>query len=306
VNVKEGTRRLALVAGFVGLGAGVFPAHDSFLDLRRQTTQHKEFESLVTSDAFNEEVRKSLQPMSDTSFLDKYEVKAPRNKTETEQLDIVQHPTLGQLAFPKDMPFAERNKVIERLEAKAPKPAPREELPPGFKKKGIDVPTVPQSPYPSLASEIRSTFPGAYKDLSDSEIEQKFSAKVRQSEGPWEEYAASAGVKVRGPDNKLYLFPSRTTKDIAEAYFRKKWANVRPIPGSTTSINAGNIKSVTWASGDFAIEHIETQDGRTLYNRDVPSRWLYLLYASYPLFGFVVPWGAIRTVGWVVLGFQKN
>lgn len=31
-------------------------------------------------------------------------------------LDVVQHPTLGELKFPHDMPFDERNKSIERLE----------------------------------------------------------------------------------------------------------------------------------------------------------------------------------------------
>jgi hypothetical protein len=31
-------------------------------------------------------------------------------------LDVVQHPTLGELKFPKDMPFDERNKSIDRLE----------------------------------------------------------------------------------------------------------------------------------------------------------------------------------------------
>lgn len=165
---------------------------------------------------------------------------------------------------------------------------------------------LPQTTHDNLASQIRSTYPGAYKDLSDSELEEKFSAKVRRAEGAWEEYAASPHVKVRGPDNNLYLFPPGTTKDLAVAYFRKKWDNIRPIPGSTTSINAGNVKSVTWAENGSGISCIETQDGRTLYNKDAPSHWLYLLYASYLLLGFLVPWGAIRTIGWVLLGFQKE
>jgi hypothetical protein len=168
-----------------------------------------------------------------------------------------------------------------------------------------------QSSHASLASEIRSTLAGAYKDLNDSEIEQKFSAQVRKFE-PWEkyssgdklkEYAAEHGgaVKVRGPDNGLYWFPPGTTHDLAVAYFREKWIkwdNIRPIPGSTTPIDVSNVKSVTWSSKDASISYIETQDGRTLYNSEVSSRWFYLLYASYPVIGFLVPWGAIRTVGW--------
>jgi hypothetical protein len=226
VNVKEGTRRLALVAGLLGSCVGIIPARDSFLDLRREVSQRKEFDSLIGSEAFNEGFRNLLQSS--------------------------------------------------------------------------------QSPQPSLAAEIRSTFPKAYEDLSDSEIEQKFSAKVRESEGPWEEHTSSPAVKVRGPDGRLYLFPPGTTKDIAVAYFKKKWANIRPIPGSTTPVNAGNIKSVTWANNDFAVSYIETQDGRTLYNRQARSHWLFLLYACYPLIGFFLPWGAIRAAGWVILGFQRE
>lgn len=38
-----------------------------------------------------------------------------------DQLDTVQHPTLGTLRFPKDMPYQERNEAIKNLEKSAPK-----------------------------------------------------------------------------------------------------------------------------------------------------------------------------------------
>ena len=176
MNVNEGMRRLALVAGFLGLIAGAFASHVALLDFRREIAGDKEFESLVTSDAFN--------------------------------------------------------KQIQHLH-------------------------------------------------------------------PWDEYRAlDEGVSVR------VLPPDR---DYAKPYWSSSYLEGKEVRTSTVPINAGGVKSVTWANvgDDFRILDIETQRGRKLYNFG-HSHWLYLLYSSLPVFGFLVPWGAIRTVGWVILGFQKH
>jgi hypothetical protein len=194
VNVKEGTRRLALVAGFLGLGIGIIPASDKSGEMRKHIEDHQEFESLSKYDP---------------------------------------------------------NRISD------------------------------------LASEIRSAFPESYKDLSDSELAQRFSDKVRRLSVPWETYDASVYTKVRGPDDELYLFPLRTTKEVATAYFR--------------------TKATIYYTKDGVISYIKTPEGRTLYNEAAPSKWsLYLPFGYFPLLGFFVPWGAIRIVGWVVLGFQKH
>jgi len=39
----------------------------------------------------------------------------PREAFGQEELDVVQHPTLGTLKFPKSMPFDERNRLIDEL-----------------------------------------------------------------------------------------------------------------------------------------------------------------------------------------------
>lgn len=39
----------------------------------------------------------------------------------TDRFDFVAHPTLGKLGFPKNMPYEERNKAIDKLEKSAPK-----------------------------------------------------------------------------------------------------------------------------------------------------------------------------------------
>lgn len=39
---------------------------------------------------------------------------------------------------------------------------------------------------------------------------------------------------------------------------------------------------------------------------DPPSRSAYLLPLSFPLIGFVIPWLAIRAMGWVLIGFGSR
>jgi hypothetical protein len=81
---------------------------------------------------------------------------------------------------------------------------------------------------------------------------------------------------------------------------------LHPIPGSTSFVDKGGIKSITWAGSDFSIESIKTQDGRFLYSRNAPSVHMYLLHACWPVLGFLLPWGAIRVIAWVLLGFQQS
>jgi hypothetical protein len=96
MNVKVGIRRLALVIGLVGLVLGIIPASYEFNELNAQMRKQKEFDSLSTSDAVKDAVRRLL--------------------------------------------------------------------------------STPDSP---LASEIRSTFPGAYENRSDADLAGAFSAQVR-------------------------------------------------------------------------------------------------------------------------------
>jgi hypothetical protein len=37
-----------------------------------------------------------------------------------------------------------------------------------------------------------------------------------------------------------------------------------------------------------------------------PSAWNYLWIPLFPLLGFVVPWGVVRMIGWVIAGFAKS
>jgi hypothetical protein len=66
----------------------------------------------------------------------------------------------------------------------------------------------------------------------------------------------------------------------------------------------GAIKTIHWTK-DYGVKSIETEDGQTLYPTTAPNRWLYLLVALFPVFGFLIPWGTIRAIGWVGAGFVQ-
>jgi hypothetical protein len=76
------------------------------------------------------------------------------------QFDAVQHPVLGPLKFPKDMPFEERNESIQRALARQPASQGVPSVPP---QKG------PQPPQPSLASKI---WQRANEPLTMGEVEK--------------------------------------------------------------------------------------------------------------------------------------
>ena len=73
----------------------------------------------------------------------------------------------------------------------------------------------------------------------------------------------------------------------------------------TPEVNKGGIKTIEWGEG-FSVGSIQTDNGQTVYPTPAPSAWLYLWVALFPLFGFFIPWGAIRVIGWVGAGFVAS
>jgi hypothetical protein len=74
-------------------------------------------------------------------------------------------------------------------------------------------------------------------------------------------------------------------------------------PGAS-ELSKGDIKTIQWTK-KYDVESIVTEDGQTLYPTPAPSVWLYLLVALFPVLGFLIPWGAIRAIEWVVAGFVQ-
>ena len=87
---------------------------------------------------------------------------------------------------------------------------------------------------------------------------------------------------------------------------KDRWeANVKSVmPGCC------DIKEITWDTDHIwndqsEIYSIETEDGQNLYPTPAPAASTYLLIALFPILGFLIPWGAIRAIGWVLAGFIR-
>ena len=74
---------------------------------------------------------------------------------------------------------------------------------------------------------------------------------------------------------------------------------------ASSEVNKSGVKTVRW-NKDLGVESIETEDGTTLYPTPVPTRWPYLLAAIFPVLGFAVPWGLVRALAWVGVGFFEK
>jgi MgtE-like protein len=72
-----------------------------------------------------------------------------------------------------------------------------------------------------------------------------------------------------------------------------------------SEVNKGRIKTIHWTK-DLGVESIETEDGATLYPTPRPTLWPYLWAAIFPVLGFVIPWGSVRTLAWVGVGFFER
>jgi hypothetical protein len=54
------------------------------------------------------------------------------------------------------------------------------------------------------------------------------------------------------------------------------------------------------------IAEIETDDGQIVYSTYPPSLWSYLFLLTFPVLGFLVPWGTVKTLTWIGVGFSAG
>jgi hypothetical protein len=88
-------------------------------------------------------------------------------------------------------------------------------------------------------------------------------------------------------------------------------AGWRVDTGGVKAIYFGGSKSTDehvasrWAGHVSAddISYVETNGGQIVNRPAQPSLWSYLFIPVFPVLGFVLPWGAIKTLTWVGLGF---
>jgi len=74
-----------------------------------------------------------------------------------------------------------------------------------------------------------------------------------------------------------------------------------PIP---SIVMKDGIRAIKW-NHNYGVESIEMEDSQTLYSTPSPAAWTYLLVALFPVLGFLIPWGTIRAIEWVVAGFVQ-
>lgn len=75
-------------------------------------------------------------------------------------------------------------------------------------------------------------------------------------------------------------------------------------PPSST-VNSNGIETIHWTKG-LEVDFLDMADGQTLYGDPAPKRWLYPLFALFPVIGFVIPWGVVHIIGWVGIGFVES
>ena len=71
-----------------------------------------------------------------------------------------------------------------------------------------------------------------------------------------------------------------------------------------SELNKGGIKTIHWTK-DYAVASIET-DSASVYAEPAPNAWEYFLAVLFPVFGFIIPWGTVRAIGWVGVGFVQK
>lgn len=74
---------------------------------------------------------------------------------------------------------------------------------------------------------------------------------------------------------------------------------------SPSEVNKEGIKNIYW-SHNLDVNSIEMDDGETLSPTPAPSAWHYAVIVLFPVFGFLIPWGAIRAIWWVGAGFSAS
>ena len=236
MNLKEGTRRLALLLGAVGAIFGGFASYVELQTVLNQKERHNRFEQLASSDVVQQERKCRLAGMASGCSDDPYAATA--------------------IQAPAGDPYA----------ATAIVPARRSEL-------------------SGRPQKVKQTLhdPKFYK-LPSAE-QQKVLATL---DPDYAQLSLQAQVEV------LQIG-------------RQKWGGsaagaTTPVP---SEVDKSGIKAINW-SQDFAVESIEKGDGQTLYPTPATSAWTYLLIALFPIFGFFIPWGAVRAIGWVGAGFVAS
>ena len=261
MNLKEGTRRLALLLGAAGAILGGFASYTVLHDAYGALSHYKEFALLTKSDAAQRERNSWALTLRYTpdKAIERFR-KLPGNQqrnvfstlTQEEQADLVTK--LKCEPLPQGSPPT--NATVEDLLKDPSDP-----------RWSLVLPHV-QDPVDEFMALPRDQQLSTLQQLSP-EKQNKLLAELRQRKIA----APAAGSKYTIED------PSASAKDDPFACI----AELIDPPIST--VNEDGIKTIRWTKA-LGIESIETEDGRTLYPSPAPSRWLISWPSSSPVIGF--------------------
>jgi hypothetical protein len=148
-------------------------------------------------------------------------------------------------------------------------------------------------------------------------VQEKHESFFRPWVGPWDQYRRPpkdivATWKSFSPERRDELLAKMTPEQkhklrtvIEQQTDEPPGWEVVPETPSPSEVNKGGIGTIRWTK-DLGVESIQTADGATLYPTPAPTRWTYFLAAIFPVLGFVVPWGSVRVLEWVGVGFFEK
>lgn len=118
--------------------------------------------------------------------------------------------------------------------------------------------------------------------------------------------------------SRYRVYDSLVKSDLVQQYRNNHFPRGSVPPGynpEADTVDKNGIKTIHWKSETYdektkhlEIEFIEMADGTTVYPAALtpPGMWAYLRPALFPLLGFLIPFGAIRALTWVGLGFAQK
>jgi hypothetical protein len=122
----------------------------------------------------------------------------------------------------------------------------------------------------------------------------------------WDKYIVSPSY----PNAKRISLPNGVIRDYPSSMNNEQVGKIlnKQFPPDAKGIlpqPTEGIRKINW-SHDYVVESIETDDGETFYSTATPAAWLYILIATFPILGFFIPWGVVRSIGWVGAGFVQS
>jgi len=138
-----------------------------------------------------------------------------------------------------------------------------------------------------------------FEQLTNSPLIQQartscFGSVAQSEHGPWEDYQ---------PQQKN-LPPLPIGAKLVPPYCIGAISDPNEGDYTPSESNSSGIKTVHFQNRE--IQSIDTQDGQTFYPTPAPAWWMFLLIAIFPVVGFFIPWGVVRSIVWVGAGFAQS